>query len=48
MKSGKLSHMFSWLLVPLALLVGWTSTLAVQVPGPLVDTDGLPIMRERW
>ncbi len=41
MKSGKLSFTVYWLLAPLALLLVWTSTLAVQVPGPLVDTGWL-------
>ena len=41
MKSGKSSYTVRLLLVPLALLLVWTSTLAVQVPGPLVDTGWL-------
>jgi len=41
MKMGNQSYTVRWLLVALALLFAWTSTLAVQVPGPLVDTGWL-------
>ncbi len=41
MKPGKRSYTVRWLFAPLALVFGWTGTLAVQVPDPLVDTGGL-------
>ncbi len=41
MKSRKLTGIIGRVLVVLASLSAWTTSLAVQVPGPLVETDWL-------